>query len=248
MSDVVCLTYPQAEIAVITMEDRINKNTITKELMSGILDAFATIETNADVKVVITRGFDNYYCCGGSLDVLSDFNKGIMTLNSSNFYIQPLTCKVPTIAAVQGHAIGGGLAFACMHDFLFLSSHATYSANFMKYGFTPGMGSTYTIPEKFGTNCGHQLLYSAKQYTSKDLKALNCFLPFYEKEIVFEQAQELAKDISNKTLLSVKLLKEQLSEKMRLEIAEVIKREGAMHDQTIVTDEARQRIKENYGL
>ena len=54
-----------------------------------------------------------------------------------------LDCKIPTIAAMQGHALGGGLAFGCYADLIILAEECFYSANFMNHGFTPGMGATY---------------------------------------------------------------------------------------------------------
>ena len=246
MNDVVYLTYPEPEIAIITIEDRVNHNTITEQLQRGIVKAFADIEANPNVKVVITHGYENYYVCGGDKEGLLELSKGVKTYADFPFFTLPCTCKVPTIAAVQGHAIGGGLAFACMHDFIFLATGVIYSANFMKYGFTPGMCSTYTIPKRFGANCGHHMLFTARQYDWEELQELHCLLPFYPKNEVIEQALQLAKDISNKTATSVKLLKEQLSFETRLELPKVIKNEVAMHAKTITSEEAISRIKAEF--
>lgn len=247
MSEVIKISYPEPCIAIIAMEDKEHQNTFSGQFITGLQDAFCSVEANPDVKVIITHGYGNYYASGGTLSELTELGKGEKSFADLNFFKLPLLCKLPTIAAVQGHAIGGGLAFACLHDFMFLAKGASYGANFMKYGFTPGMGSTYTIPERFGTNCGYQLLFSARQYTTKQLEALNCLLPFYQKEDVLEQALQLARDISDKTLTSIKLLKEQLSDKMRTALPGVIAKEVAMHAKTITTQEAHQRIKENFG-
>ena len=247
MNDVVHVSYPQPEVAVIAMEDRVNNNTFTEKLQRGIKEAVESIEANPLVKVVITHGYDNYYLCGAERKGLLELTKGEKTFADSDFYMKPLTCKVPTIAAVQGHAIGDGLSFACLHDFIFLASGVIYSANFLKYGFTPCMGSSYTIPKHFGANCGYHMLYTAKQYDRDELQSLDCLLPFYPKNEVIEHSLQLAKDISDKTMTSVKLLKEQLSAQTRRILPHIIDKEVAMQVAIMTTDEVKNRIRDAYG-
>lgn len=247
MKDVVHLSYPQPEIAMIAIENRESKNSITQEVNLGLVNAFASIDANPNVKVVVTHGYDNYYACGGDYEGLMELATGDKSFADIEFFTLPLKCKVPTIAAVQGHAIGGGLAFACLHDFIFLASGVIYSASFMQYGFTPGMGTTYTIPKRFGSNCGSQMLFSAKPFSKKDLESLNCLLPLYPKNEVIEQALQLAKDISENTLTSIKLLKEQLSFETREILPSIIEKEVIMHSKTIKTEESILRIKQIFG-
>ncbi len=247
MSDVIHLSYKDPGIAIIAMVDRENRNTMTEQFRLGIKEAFDSIEANPAVKVVITHGYDNYYCCGGDQATLMELTKGVKTYADLEFFMQLVNCKLPTIAAVQGHALGAGLSFACLHDFIFLSSGSLYGANFMKYGFTPGMCSTYIIPKRFGENCGKQLLYTAKQYATEELEGLNCMLPFYSKDEVMEQALQLAIDICDKTVVSIKLLKEQLSAEMRQILPDVIQKEIAMQSKTITSEEAKRLIRARFG-
>lgn len=247
MSDCLKLSYPKDEIALIEMHDEQHKNTFSPDLVESISDAFAQISENNKLKAVITTGFKNYYSCGGTLKELQKLNRGEMVFTDLDFFKLPLMCELPTIAAVQGHAIGGGLAFACLHDFQFLSRGSIYSANFMKYGFTPGMCSTYTVPLRFGANCGNQLLFSAKQYTSKELMAMGCQLPLYSKSEVIEKSMQLAESISEKTLTSVKLLKRQLSRDLRERLPAILEQELAMHAETITSEEAQRRINDEFG-
>ena len=247
MSKVIKLSYPQPEIALITMTDKEHRNTFSEELTAGIIDAFNEIEDNSKLKVVITVGYGNYYSCGGTLEELKTLTAGKETFDELAFFKLPLECELPTIAAVQGHAIGGGLAFACLHDFIILARGVIYSANFMNYGFSPGMGVTDTIVKKFGDYCGKRLLFTANQYTSKDLNAMSIPLPLYPRDEVIKEAMVLATSIADKTLTSVKLLKEQLSADVREALPGVIEKELAMHAKTITSEEALKRIKDRYG-
>ena len=64
------------------------------------------------------------------------------------FFRLLLDCEIPVVAALQGHCIGGGFAFACFADLFVLAEEACVSTNFMTYGFTPGMGATYIVPNQ----------------------------------------------------------------------------------------------------
>lgn len=247
MGNVIQLSYPEPEIALITMKDREGHNTFTQEFIEGLNDAFQKIKENNQLKAVITTGYDTYYACGGSQKELQTLTQGDTTFDELGFFKLPLHCEIPTIAAIQGHAIGGGLAFACLHDFLILGRGAMYSSNFMKYGFTPGMAATYSIPKRFGDYCGNRMLFTAELYSSAELEAMKIFLPFVNKDDVLSEALKLARSIADKTLASVKLLKEQLSTDLREALPEVIKKELAMHAKTITSAEALERINARYG-
>lgn len=70
---------------------------------------------------------------------------------------------IPVISAIQGHASGGGMLFGLYADVVLLAEEGVYSATFTKYGFTPGMGATYILPERFGKLLANEMMLTAKQ-------------------------------------------------------------------------------------
>ncbi len=98
-------------VALITMQDRVNKNTFTRELLLGLEKAFKTIEENIHFKVVVITGYDNYFASGGTKEDLIAIQEGKANFDESpgdkNIYSLSLDCRIPVIAAMQGHAIGG---------------------------------------------------------------------------------------------------------------------------------------------
>ena len=98
----------------------------------------------------------------------------------------PLDCKIPVIAAMQGHAIGGGFSLGLFADFVLLSRESIYTASFMKYGFTPGFGSTYIFPKKLGTVLGSEMLLTARKYRGEELKKRGASFEVYPRAEVLE--------------------------------------------------------------
>lgn len=245
MNEVVKLNYPNAFIAEIVMEERAYHNTFSQALIQGLEKAFSSLQP--DTKVVVVHGYDNYFCCGGTQEELMKLTEGKMTFADLSFFRLLLDCELPTISAMQGHALGGGLAFGCYADLIILAEESLYSTNFMKYGFTPGMGSTYIIPKKFGEMLGREMLFSAKSYHGGELKQRGVLVNVVKKENVLSTAFNLAEEIAEKPLISLKILKKHLNEEIRSMLPSIIEKELAMHAVTFVLPEVKERIKKLFG-
>lgn len=246
-NDTVDLTYPEAGIALVAMQERAERNTFTKTLIDGLLTAFAEIHANPVVKVVVLHGYDNYFCCGGTQAELIGIYDGKINFSDLPIYRLLLDCEVPTISAMQGHALGGGLAFGCYADLLVMAEESLYSANFMKYGFTPGMGATYILPQKFGALLGAELLFSANSYHGGALRERGIAARVVKKKEVIATALTLAHDLADKPLVSLKLLKAHLTQRIKAELPAIIEQELAMHTVSFAQPEVRERIETLFG-
>lgn len=234
-------------IAIIEMIERESRNTFSHALIQGLMETFKIINLNEDIKVVVIHGYDNYFCCGGTQEELLNLQAGKITFAELGFYRLLLDCPVPTIAAMQGHAIGGGLAFGCFADLIILGEECIYSANFMKYGFTPGLGATFIIPYKFGPSIGHELLYTASTYQGKTLREKGVPVTITKKSQVITMAINLAEQLAEKPRYSLKILKHHLTKDICCNLSSIIKQELSMHQETFHLAEVRHRIKELFG-
>jgi len=247
MGNEVTLTSPGDGILQITMQDTVARNTFSKPLIKGIIEAFDEVSKNQYCKVVILTGYDNYFCCGGTKEELFAIHKKEMAFNDLNFFTLPLDCKVPVISAMQGHGIGGGFVFGCYSDFIILGRENIYTTNFMKYGFTPGMGATYIVPLKFGKEIGHEMLFTAENYRGAQLQERGIPQRVVPKAEVLQEAINLARIVAEKPKLSLVTLKDHLTKDMRSTIATVINDEVNMHTITFHQPEVKQRIEELFG-
>lgn len=253
MEDVIKVSV-RNHIAYVCMEDRQYRNTFSIQFVEGLKKVFKEIDGNPEVKVVIVHGYDNYFSCGGTQEELLGLYAGVaktgeekVQFNDLNFHDILLKCKVPVIAAMQGHALGGGLAFGCFADIIILAEEALYSAIFMKYGFTPGMGATYIIPKKFGESLGTEMLYLAKNYNGRELKERGAQVKIVRKNEVLNVATEVAEELADKPLLSLKVLKEHLTTPIFKELPAFIDAELKMHEITFVQQEVKDRILAKFG-
>jgi polyketide biosynthesis enoyl-CoA hydratase PksI len=243
MSDVVVLSEPADGVVQITMQDQLSKNSFSKELMAGIADAFQRIKNDQRYKVAILTGYENYFCCGGTKEELVAIYKGEMNFRELEFFTLPLECEIPVISAMQGHGIGGGFVFGLYSDHSILGKENIYATNFMKYGFTPGMGATLMAPLRLGEVIGNEMLYSAESYRGGELKERGVPLKVVPKSEVLNEAMRLAQSMAEKPRLSLVTLKEHLTAGIKARLPAIISKELEMHEITFHQREVAERIE-----
>lgn len=237
----------EAGIVQVRMQDRANKNTFTEALIAGLTQAFADIGRRTDVKAVILTGYDNYFSSGGTQKGLSELFEGRYQFSDRDLYSLALNCPVPVIAAMQGHGIGGGFVLGMFADFVVLARESVYTANFMKYGFTPGMGATLVLPAKLGVVLGHEMMLTASTYRGEDLQRRGVPFHVVAREVVPAHALELARSLADKPRVSLVTLKDHLAAPLREQLPRFVEQELAMHGLTFHQPEVRERIAALFG-
>lgn len=116
----------------------------------------------------------------------------------------------------------------------------------MNFGFTPGFGSTYIFPAKFGIALAEDILMSARTFRGEELKKRGIPFEVYPRKEVLNQALELAEIIAEKPRISLVSLKDQLVNEHRKKISEVVKQEIKMHDITFHRPEVKEKIEKLY--
>ena len=244
---VVSLQEFEEGIVVLKMEDRVHINTFSVELIKGLKQSFEAINNSTQYKAVILTGYETYFCSGGTQDGLLAISEGKMQFSDSNIYSLPMECKIPVISAMQGHGIGGGFAFGLFSDFVIMSRESVYTTNFMKYGFTPGMGSTMILTEKLGISLAEELLLTANTYRGAELEKRGVPFPVVPRKDVLDYAFTLARTIAEKPRISLITLKDHLVASLREKLPAIIEQEIAMHAKTFHMPEVKERIMNLFG-
>ena len=246
-SQVIELKELKPAIIQIKMQDRANKNTFSDELAKGLIDAFRIIKNETQYKVVILTGYDTYFSSGGTQEALMAIFEGRARFTDTDLYSLALNCPIPVISAMQGHGIGGGFVMGLFADFVILSRESIYTTNFMKYGFTPGMGSTLILPKKLGISLAEEMMFSANTFRGEELEKRGVTFPVLPRDEVMEYALELATTVAEKPRVSLVTLKDHLVAELREHLPRYIAKECEMHEKTFHQDEVKDRLKLVYG-
>lgn len=242
-NDAVVLQEVEPGILRITMQDRASKNTFSTALVEGLIAAFDAVGRDERCKAVILTGYDSYFASGGTKDGLIDLSDGKSKFSDRDFYSLALHCRVPVVAAMQGHGVGGGFVLGLFSDFPILSRESVYTTNFMKYGFTPGMGSTFVLPAKLGISLAEEMMLTARTYRGEELQRRGVPFPVLPRHEVADYALDLARSLADKPRLSLITLKDHLVAGLRAGLDPVIAQEEAMHEKTFRQPEVKDRIR-----
>ncbi|MBB1242384.1 enoyl-CoA hydratase/isomerase family protein [Streptomyces durbertensis] len=234
-------------VAVLRMADRQGRNTFGPALCRGLVDAVGRAVADSRSRALLVTGMPELFCAGGSQQELVNFARGDGSFDTDDFFRVFLRCPLPVVAGVQGHAIGGGLVLALYADAVVLSERSVYAANFMRYGFTPGMGATHLLPHRFGPQLGGEMLYTARNYRGAELRERGVPVPVTAHDKVAERAYQLALSMTDAPRASVELLKRELAKPLLDATDEAIAREAAMHRTSFRLPEVMDRIVSAYG-
>ncbi|MBZ9609088.1 SDR family NAD(P)-dependent oxidoreductase [Clostridium estertheticum] len=234
-------------VAVIRIQDMDHNNTFTGGVIEGLTYNFHKVQSNKNIKVIVVTGSDRIFSMGGTQSQLMNISDSKLRFTDAPFlYRGMLECEIPVISAMQGHASGGGMLFGLYADIVVMAEESVYSAVFVKYGFTPGMGATFILEDKLGKNLATEMMFTAKTYTGEQLKNRAASVIFRKRDEVLIEAIAIARIIAEKPRNTVSVLKKELSIRVLDNLLRCIKREDEMHKLTFTTPEVKEKIKHYY--
>jgi polyketide biosynthesis enoyl-CoA hydratase PksI len=209
------------------------------------------IAQDAAVQAVVLEGGERAFCLGASRDdLLAAAGRGAMPGYVGQVPRSILALPVPVVAAMAGHAVGGGLLLGLWCDVAVLAEESLYGANFMALGFSPGMGSTYAVPEAFGGPLGRELLYTGRLLTGREIRDAHCPLSsaIQPRADVMRRAVAVARQVAGAPRPAVVALKQRLSTARGAEMAQALRAEEEGHARLFADPSMARQIAERYGV
>jgi enoyl-CoA hydratase/carnithine racemase len=177
------LLHEQAgPIVTLTMNAPETRNALTgNDAPQEFVDACARIAEDTSVRVVILTGAGSVFSSGGNLKHMQQmfdeppsairqwYRQGIQKLTTALYNLE-----VPTIAAVNGPAIGAGCDVTCMCDIRIAADTATFAESFVRVGLIPGDGGAWLLPRVVGMSKAMEMAFTGDAIGAAE--ALSCGL------------------------------------------------------------------------
>ncbi|MFN8227241.1 MAG: enoyl-CoA hydratase [Mycobacterium sp.] len=136
-------------VALITVNDPDRRNAVTDEMSALLRAAVQHAEADQDVHAVVITGAGKAFCAGADLSALgAAAEEGLLRIYDG--FMAVANCVLPTIAAVNGAAVGAGLNLALAADVRIAGPHALFDPRFQKLGIHPGGGATWMLQRGVG--------------------------------------------------------------------------------------------------
>lgn len=129
-------------VAVITLNDPDRRNALNLDMNAEIVDALDSIEADESVGAIVVTGEPPAFCAGADLSQLgASQEEGLKKIYEG--FLRFGSCPLPTIAAVNGAAVGAGSNLALVCDVRVAGERAKFDARFLQLGLHPGGGHTW---------------------------------------------------------------------------------------------------------
>ena len=158
MADVELVRYSSTNsVALITVNDPDRRNAVTETMSAQLRSAVERAESDSDMHAVVVTGAGKAFCAGADLSALgSAAEEGLLRLYDG--FMALANCALPTIAAVNGAAIGAGLNLALAADVRIAGPKALFDTRFQKLGIHPGGGCTWMMNRAVGAQVARAAL------------------------------------------------------------------------------------------
>jgi len=153
-------------IALLTLNNPEKRNMLTFEVCEMIVDYVAQAEQHPDVKALIVTGNGPTFCAGGQLtDITAD---QLILENIYSGFLSIAQCELPTIAAVNGPAVGAGFNMAVGCDVRIVTEKSRFEPRFFGLGLHPGGGNSWMLRQLVNWNTAAGMLLFSQSITGQE--------------------------------------------------------------------------------
>ncbi len=232
MTDPACVITSHGPIAELLLNRPDKYNAMTPEMGQALSLAVDELNRASETRVVLVRGAGRAFCAGGDFSFIDEASRRTPEENRTamlrfySSYLSLTRLEMPSVAVLQGAAVGAGLCLALACDLRLAATEAKMGVNFVRIGLHPGMGCTALLPHVVGSARAAELLLTGRLVTGAealDLGLVSRAVPRDELETVVQQTAEA---IANAAPIAVRQTKATLIEPLRRELASALEREA----------------------
>ncbi|XP_028345188.1 enoyl-CoA hydratase domain-containing protein 2, mitochondrial isoform X2 [Physeter macrocephalus] len=239
---VCALAGPDQGITEILMNRPSARNALGNVFVSELLEALAQLREDRQVRVLIFRsGVKGVFCAGADLkerEQMSEAEVGVCVQRLRGL-MNEIAFPAPTIAAMDGFALGGGLELALACDLRVAASSAVMGLIETTRGLLPGAGGTQRLPRCLGVALAKELIFTGRRLSGAQAQALglvnHAVAQNEEGNAAYHRARALAQEILPQAPTAVRLGKVAIDRGTEVDIASGMAIEGICYAQNIPT-------------
>lgn len=247
MSERAVLYEAANRIGTITLNRPDQRNAMTPELLDAFSDAIGEALADEGIRCLVITGTGRCFSAGADLRSSlqrSDLGKPSREASFAMYepFLQVLDVKVPVIAAMNGHTVGGGFGLTLLADIRVANVEAKYGANFARLGIHSGLGISYLLPRLVGAANASELLFTGKLIRGDEALRIGLVTHAEEADEVLPTAMGLARAIAGSAPMAVQQMKASIRRGLRWEVREAALEEAGLQAESLATDDAKEGV------
>lgn len=244
--------HREGAVVTLTMDDPATRNALSPALTDQLVAACAAINADLSVGCVILTGAGDVFCAGGNIkdmyaranhfagnaaEIRRTYQNGVQTIAKALYDLE-----VPTIAAVNGAAMGAGMDFATMCTMRIASQGAKFAESFIKLGLTSAAGGAWFLNRAIGSSAAAEMALTGDTIDAARALEIGLVSRVVPPERLLGEANALALRIARHPPHSIRLNARLLRESARLDLGASLEIAAAMQAVVQQTDDQHEAV------
>lgn len=234
-------------ISELVLERHEGKNAFSSDMIDSFEKAVESIRNNKNVRVLIVRStVDKVFCAGADLKerlAMPEEKVAPFVGRLRNAFDSLATLPIPTIATIDGVALGGGLELALACDIRVASANATLGLPETNLAIIPGAGGTQRLPRVVGVAKAKQLIFTGARLNGIEAHGLGIVNEVVREGSSYAKAVEIANQIVDKGPIGVRMAKKAIDEGIAVPLSQALEIEKNCYAQVVPTKDRVEGLK-----
>ena len=233
----------EAGIAVLTIDRPEALNALNAAVIGELEQAVGELEADRDLRALIITGAGRSFVAGADIGEQAplDLAGGRRWGRRGSALMRRIeTLEFPTIAAVNGFALGGGCELALSCDVILASEKAKFGQPEVSLGITPGFSGTQRLPRRVGVGRAKELIYTGKKINAAEAEKIGLVNAVYPPEELMPAAMDMARAIAANAPAAVRYSKAAIDRGLQTDIDDGVAVENELFAMCFATEDQKE--------
>lgn len=234
----------EGNIAVITLNNP-PVNALSPEVTAELSAALDELKPNREVRVLILTAAGKIFVAGANIEIFKHLDR-----KSGEEYalaVDDMQRKLeefewPVIAAINGHALGGGCELAMACDIRIASSRARFGQPEVTLGVIPGAGGTQRLPRLVPVGKAKKILFTGEPITAEEAERIGLVDVVVEPGTELAEAKKLAERILRNAPVAVRFVKKCVNRGLQMPLGDALMMESTLFGELFETSDVREGV------
>ncbi len=232
------LVERDGRVGTITLNRPQALNALNSQMMTEVTDAAAGLDDDRGIGAIVITGSAKAFAAGADIKEMSQLT--FADVFSGDYFAawsKLAAVRTPTIAAVAGHALGGGCELAMMCDLLIAADTAKFGQPEIKLGVLPGMGGSQRLTRAIGKAKAMDLILTGRTIGAAEAERSGLVSRVVAADDLLTEAKAVATTIAEMSLSATRMAKEAVNRAFESTLAEGLLYERRLFHSSFATDD-----------
>jgi enoyl-CoA hydratase len=236
------LVETRGRVGLITLNRPKALNALNAALIADLGQALDAFEANDEIGAIVLTGSERAFAAGADIKEMA--GKSYMDVYLADFITRGweriTTCRKPIVAAVAGHALGGGCEVAMMCDFIIAAENAKFGQPEISIGTIPGAGGTQRLPRYVGKSKAMEMCLTGRIMDAAEAERSGLVSRVVPVADLLPEALKAAEKIASMSRPLAMMVKDAVNRAYETTLAEGVRFERRLFHATFATEDQKE--------